>query len=107
VGYAAQWRQPRLANPPEGHTALVVVLKGSVQVNGDGAVSEAQLLLLDRTGGPITVEANTDSTLLILGGEPIDEPVVMQGPFVMNTADEIRQAMVDFQSGRFGDLRVE
>jgi quercetin 2,3-dioxygenase len=92
---------------PEGHTTLVVVLKGSVQVNGDGAAGEAQLALLDRTGGPITFEANTDSTLLILGGEPIDEPVVMQGPFVMNTVDEIRQAMVDFHSGRFGDLRVE
>jgi redox-sensitive bicupin YhaK (pirin superfamily) len=92
---------------PEGHTTLVVVLKGSVQVNGEAAAGEAQLVLLDRTGGPITVEANTDSTLLILGGKPIDEPVVMRGPFVMNTADEIRQAMVDFQSGRFADLRVE
>jgi redox-sensitive bicupin YhaK (pirin superfamily) len=92
---------------PEGHTTLVVVLKGSVQVNGDGVAGEAQLVLLDHTGGPITVEANTDSTLLILSGAPIDEPVVMKGPFVMNTTDEIGQAMVDFQNGRFGDLRVE
>ena len=90
-----------------GASTLVVVLKGSVQVNGDGAAGETQLVLLDRTGGPITVEANTDSTLLILGGEPIDEPIVMQGPFVINTAAEIRQAMIDFQSSRFGDLGVE
>jgi redox-sensitive bicupin YhaK (pirin superfamily) len=92
---------------PEGHTTFVVVLKGSVQVNGDGAAGKAHLVLLDRTGGPITVEANTDSAILILSGEPIAEPVVVQGPFVMNTADEIRQAMIDFHSGRFGDLHVE
>jgi quercetin 2,3-dioxygenase len=89
---------------PEGHTVGVVVLKGTVQVNGEAIAREAQLVLLDRTGGEITLEANGDASLLILSGEPIDEPVVMHGPFVMNTADEIRQAMKDFQSGRFGEI---
>jgi len=89
---------------PEGHTVGVVVLKGAVQVNGEAIAREAQLVLLDRTGGEITLEANGDASLLILSGEPIDEPVVMHGPFVMNTADEIRQAMKDFQSGRFGEI---
>jgi quercetin 2,3-dioxygenase len=89
---------------PEGHTVGVVVLKGTVQVNGEAIAREAQLVLLDRAGGEITLEANGDASLLILSGEPIDEPVVMHGPFVMNTADEIRQAMKDFQSGRFGEI---
>lgn len=89
---------------PEGRTAIVVVLKGTVQVNGDAIAREAQFVLLDRAGGEISLEANGDASLLVLGGEPIDEPVVMHGPFVMNTADEIRQAMSDFQDGRFGKI---
>jgi redox-sensitive bicupin YhaK (pirin superfamily) len=82
----------------------VVVLKGTVLVNGSEIAREAQFALLDRNGGEVTIEANGDASLLILSGEPIDEPVVMHGPFVMNSVDEIRQAMVDFQSGRFGEL---
>jgi redox-sensitive bicupin YhaK (pirin superfamily) len=89
---------------PEGHTAAVVVLKGTVRVNDDAIAREAQLVLLDRQGGDIRLEANSEASVLILSGEPLDEPVVMHGPFVMNTADEIRQAMVDFQSGKFGSI---
>jgi len=89
---------------PEGHTVAVVVLKGAVKVNGDTVAREAQFVLFDRTGGDITLEADGDASLLILSGEPIDEPVVMYGPFVMNTEDEIRQAITDFRSGRFGEI---
>jgi redox-sensitive bicupin YhaK (pirin superfamily) len=89
---------------PEGRTVAVVVLKGAVQVNGDAIAREAQFVLLARTGGEVALEANGDASLLILSGEPIDEPVVMHGPFVMNTEDEIRQAMADFQRGRFGSI---
>lgn len=90
--------------PPEGHTVAIVVLKGTVLVNGSEIAREAQFALLDRSGGEVRFEANGEASVLVLSGEPIDEPVVMHGPFVMNTADEIRQAMVDFQNGRFGNL---
>jgi redox-sensitive bicupin YhaK (pirin superfamily) len=90
--------------PAEGRTVAVVVLKGTVLVNGGEIAREAQFALLDRSGGEVRLEANGEASVLILSGEPIEEPVVMQGPFVMNTTDEIRQAMIDFQSGRFGTL---
>jgi redox-sensitive bicupin YhaK (pirin superfamily) len=90
--------------PRDGHTVAVVVLKGTVLINGSEIAREAQFALLDRSGGEVSIEANGDAAVLVLSGEPIDEPVVMHGPFVMNTTDEIRQAMVDFQSGRFGAI---
>ena len=89
---------------PEGRTAIVVVLKGAVLLNDDAIAREAQFALFDRTGGAITLAASEDAALLVLSGEPIDEPVVMHGPFVMNSTDEIRQAIADFQNGRFGSL---
>ncbi|GMG83819.1 pirin family protein [Paralimibaculum aggregatum] len=93
----------RLA-PPEGHTLTLVVLAGTVLVNDAEVVREAQVVLLGREGGEVTLEANNDARILVLSGEPIDEPVAMQGPFVMNTADEIRQAFAEFRDGRFGTI---
>ena len=90
--------------PRDGHTVAVVVLKGTVLINGSEIAREAQFALLDRSGGEVSIEANGEASVLVLSGEPIDEPVVMHGPFVMNTTDEIRQAMADFQSGRFGAI---
>ncbi len=60
------------------------------------------MALFDRDGTGVSIEANSDATLLVLGGEPIDEPVVGYGPFVMNSQAEIAQAIADFNSGRFG-----
>ncbi|MDP9916303.1 redox-sensitive bicupin YhaK (pirin superfamily) [Variovorax boronicumulans] len=88
----------------EGHTAAVVVLRGTVQVNGETVVRDAQMVLLDRAGDALTLDANNDAVVLLLSGEPIDEPIVGHGPFVMNTRDEIVQAMKDFGSGKFGQM---
>jgi redox-sensitive bicupin YhaK (pirin superfamily) len=89
---------------PEGWTALLVVLEGTVQVNGDAIAREAQLVMLDRKGQEVQIEANGAARVLLLSGEPIDEPVVGYGPFVMNSRQEIMQAIEDFNSGRFGQM---
>lgn len=91
-------------NVPAGRTAALVVLRGTVLVNGRDVVREAQLVQFDREGDGLELEANTDAIVLLLSGEPIDEPIVGYGPFVMNTESEIRQAMDDFNSGRFGRI---
>jgi redox-sensitive bicupin YhaK (pirin superfamily) len=84
-----------------GDTTLFAVLKGSVRVNGADTVASPALVILDRDGTQAKLEALTDTTVLVLNGEPLNEPVVGYGPFVMNTEDEIMQAMRDFQSGKF------
>jgi redox-sensitive bicupin YhaK (pirin superfamily) len=89
---------------PEGYTMVLVVLKGAVRVNDSEAIETAEVGLFDRAGKSIGIECVTDATALLLCGEPIDEPIVGQGPFVMNTSQEIRQAMTDYQSGKMGHL---
>jgi len=89
---------------PDGHTTTFLVLSGEVTVNGDKAAGEGDLAIFARTGDSITVKANTDAKLLVMDGEPIDEPVVGHGPFVMNSRDEIQSAFEDYQLGRMGEL---
>ncbi len=90
-----------------GRNTVLVVLKGTVQVNGIELAREGQLVVFDRDGEQISLESNGDATLLLLSGEPIDEPIVGHGPFVMNTEQEIHQAFADFQSGRFGQMQPQ
>ena len=89
---------------PTGHSTILVVLKGAVRVNESEVIGEAQIGLFDRTGTSIHIDCAKDATILLLTGEPIDEPVVGQGPFVMNSLQEIRQAMLDYQIGKMGHL---
>ena len=86
---------------PEGHNALIAVLSGHVTAGGKD-VGEAEIARLTTHGEGVAVRANGQSMLLVMTGEPIDEPVVGYGPFVMNSEAEIRQAVDDFNSGRFG-----
>ena len=89
---------------PEGWNVAVIVLHGTVLVNGETVAREAQMVVLDRAGRDFSIEANNDAVVLLLSGEPIDEPIVGHGPFVMNSQQEIIQAMNDFNSGRFGQI---
>ena len=88
----------------EGRNTALVILRGTVQVNGEESVGEGQLVLFERQGNQLTLQASADAVVLLLSGEPIDEPIVGHGPFVMNTEQEIHQAFADFQSGRFGRM---
>jgi redox-sensitive bicupin YhaK (pirin superfamily) len=90
---------------PAGQNAAIALLRGAVTLNGNTALSgEAKLAVLSTEGDEVHVEATQDSLLLVLAGEPIREPVVSYGPFVMNTQEEIRQAIADYRSGKMGHL---
>lgn len=88
---------------PEGHTTALFVLHGGLRF-GAQAVAPAELAVMTREGTGLEAEISADAVVLLLSGEPIDEPIVGHGPFVMNTAQEIEQAIDDYQHGRFGQL---
>jgi len=92
---------------PEGHNTAVVLLKGEVVVNGTPVNGEAKITLLSAEGEGVTLEAWKDSTVLVLSGEPINEPVASYGPFVMNTRQEIMDAVHDYQAGKMGHLEAQ
>lgn len=91
---------------PEGHTAMLVVLGGRLVVGGQHEAGEAEMVLLERDGVDVAIRAKEGAALLVLTGEPIDEPIVGYGPFVMNTQAEIRKAADDFNAGRFAASTV-
>lgn len=90
-----------------GRNAALVVLRGSVRVNGEREAGPASLVLLERDGEHVAIEALEGASLLLLSGEPIDEPIVGYGPFVMNSQAEIAESFDDFHAGRFGQMAGE
>ncbi|PWB35098.1 quercetin 2,3-dioxygenase [Pseudomonas sp. SDI] len=87
-----------------GNTAALVVLHGQVQVNAAETVGPAQLVVFAQDGDEVLLEATGDAVLLWLSGEPLNEPIVGYGPFVMNSEAEIVEAFDDFHAGRFGQM---
>lgn len=89
---------------PKGFTTLVFVLSGQVRLGSGEMIGEAELALLSRDEENFSLEATEDAKILVLGGEPIDEPIVGYGPFVMNSTKEIQQAFDDYNNGRMGSI---
>jgi redox-sensitive bicupin YhaK (pirin superfamily) len=89
---------------PNGHTTTFLVLSGEVEVDGGPTAREGDLVIFERSGEGITVKAARDAKLLVMAGEPFAEPVVGQGPFVMNSRAEILQAFEEYQMGKMGEL---
>lgn len=87
---------------PEGWTAAVVPLHGSVRLEGTEVPADTVALL--GNGESLALEASTPASLMLLAGEPLHEPIAHYGPFVMNTREELEQAVQDYQQGRMGHL---
>jgi redox-sensitive bicupin YhaK (pirin superfamily) len=90
---------------PEGFNAAVFVRSGVVNVEGS-ALQARQLAVMSQHGAGVRLQAHgsEDAQVIVLGGQPIDEPVIAYGPFVMNTQAEIAEAVQDYRSGRMGTL---
>ena len=86
---------------PEGHTTAIFVLHGAVGVGDMHIIRPAELAVMQREGRELVLEAQQDTVLLLLNGAPLNEPVVGHGPFVMNSWEEINQAVEDYNQGRF------
>lgn len=89
---------------PEGFNSSVFVLHGQVLVNGSRAVQDVEIALFGPRGERVSLDAKKDATILVLSGEPIEEPIARYGPFVMNTREELIQAVQDYQAGKMGRL---
>ncbi|BCY29059.1 hypothetical protein KK2020170_19270 [Flavobacterium okayamense] len=90
-------------NFPANYNTGLVVIEGNVKVNGENVATD-HFVLFENDGETFTIEATENAIVLVLSGEPINEPIVAHGPFVMNTREEIIQAFNDFNDGKFGSL---
>lgn len=91
-------------NFPSHYNTILLVIEGEVKVNNQEIVPTDHLLLFTNEGEDFTIEATESSVVLILSGEPLNEPIASYGPFVMNTQEQIREAFDDYNHGKFGTL---
>ncbi len=89
---------------PAGHTTALFLLRGAIRFDSGEAVQSAEMAVMERDGSRVRFAVTADTTLLLLDGEPLGEPIVGQGPFVMNTRAEVAEAYEDFAAGRFGRI---
>ncbi len=90
---------------PARQNAGLLVMKGDISINGEAQATLHDFVVFENAGERVAIEAGSEAQLLVLTGEPINEPVVQYGPFAMNTTREIEQAFSDLQSGKFGHLK--
>lgn len=89
---------------PKNYTTALVMVEGDAKVNGDTEAPQDHFVMFSNDGDTFTVEALSDTVILVLSGEPIKEPIAAHGPFVMNTQEELIEAFQDFNTGKFGYL---
>jgi redox-sensitive bicupin YhaK (pirin superfamily) len=89
---------------PANYNTALLVIEGSILVNNTESIATDHFALFKNDGEDFTVKATEDAVVLILSGEPINEPIAAHGPFVMNTRQEIMQAFDDYNRGKFGYL---
>jgi quercetin 2,3-dioxygenase len=99
LGPGARFTQPI----PKTYNAFAFVIAGQATF-GDRVARENDVAIFDRNGDEVSIASDTGADLLLIAGVPLNEPIARYGPFVMNTPGEIRQAMIDYQSGEFGEI---
>lgn len=91
-------------NFPETYNTGIVVIEGTIKVNDSEEINTDSFVLMANEGEAFTIEATNNAVVLVLSGRPLNEPIAAQGPFVMNTREELVQAINDFNMGKFGYL---
>ena len=89
---------------PSNYNTCLLVIEGAIKVNNTEKVPTDNFVLFTNEGEDFSIEAIEDAVVLVLSGEPIQEPIVASGPFVMNTRQELQQAYIDYNAGKFGQL---
>jgi hypothetical protein len=89
---------------PAGHNAFVYVYRGEVRIGGRAVPLQRMAILANTAQADgVVIEASADAQVILVAGQPLREPIVQYGPFVMNTKEEIVQALADFREGRLGE----